>query len=198
MKQLKFVQRINLNFQKILKSIASLFGVAMLFCSCNNNNVSQIREFSHPPGAPEVVSHNIEILYSDSAVIRFKLNAPLLKIYQDEDEPFTEFPEGFRITQYNSQEKVTSIISALYGKNYEKKSIWEARQNVVAVTELGDTLKTELLFWDEKKDIIYSDQFVKIIQKDRIITGTGFESDFQLKNWKIKEPRGDFIVEVEE
>jgi LPS export ABC transporter protein LptC len=180
------------------KSIAALLWGAVLFSSCTNNNISQISAFNHPPGAPEVVATDIEILFSDSAVIRFKLNAPSLKIYEDEEEPFTEFPEGFSLLQYNSNEEVTSSIKALYGKHFEKKSLWEARQNVVAITESGDTLKTELLFWDEMKDIIYSDQFVKFIQKEQIITGTGFESDLQMKKWHIKKVKGTVVIEVEE
>ena len=197
-KQQKFVLNNRKYNKKISLSIATLFWVAVLFLSCTNNNVDQIKSFNHPPGAPEVIANDIEILYSDSAVIRFKLNAPSLKIYEDEDEPFTEFPDGFQILQYNSNKDITSSIVASYGKNYEKKSLWELRQNVVAVTESGDTLKTELLFWDETKDLIYSDQFVKFIQKEKIITGTGFESDLQMKKWHIKKVKGTVIVEVEE
>lgn len=181
-----------------LKSIATFFGLAMLFLSCTNNNISQIKSFNHPVGAPEVQAENIEILFSDSAIIRFILNAPRLNIYEDEEEPYKEFLDGFRIQQFNAEEKITSSIEASYGKYYEKKSLWEARQNVVAVTENGDTLKTELLYWDEEKDKIYSDQFVKFIQKEQIITGIGFESDLQMQKWHIKKPKGTIIVEVEE
>lgn len=170
----------------------------MLFLSCRNNDIEKIRSFSHPPGAPEVVAENIEVLFSDSAVVRNILNAPSLKIYQDEEEPYTEFPEGFSVQQFNSNEKITSSIAASYGKHYEKKQLWELRQNVVAVTESNDTLKTDLLFWDEEKDLIYSDQFVKFIQKEQIITGIGFESDLQMKRWHIKNVKGTVTVEVEE
>lgn len=182
----------------MIKSIAALFWGAVLFSSCANNNINQINAFHHPPGAPEVVASNIEILFSDSAIIRFKLNAPSLKIYQDEEEPFTEFPEGFSLLQFNTNNEITSSIVASYGKHFEKKALWEARQNVVAITESGDTLKTELLYWDEQKDMIYSDQYVKFIQKEQIITGTGFESDLQMKKWHIKKVKGTVVVEVEE
>ncbi len=182
----------------LFQSIATLFGVAVLFSSCQNNNIEQVKAFSHPPGAPEVIADSIEFLYSDSAVIRFKLTCVELKIFQDEDEPYKEFPKGFKITQFDRNKRITSSIEASYGKYYEKKDLWEAKQNVIAVTEKGDSLKTELLFWDEKKDEIYSDQFVKIIQKEQIITGIGFESDLQMQKWKIIKPKGTVIVEVEE
>jgi LPS export ABC transporter protein LptC len=182
----------------LFKSIATLYGVAVLFSSCQNNNIEQVKAFSHPPGTPEVIADSIEFLYSDSAVIRFKLSCTELKIFQDEAEPYKEFPKGFKITQYDRNKKITSSIEASYGKYYEKKDLWEAKQNVVAVTEQGDSLKTELLFWDATKDEIYSDQFVKIIQQEQVITGIGFESDLQMKKWKIIKPKGTVIVEVQE
>jgi LPS export ABC transporter protein LptC len=185
-------------FKDIFSSIAIIGLVAVLFLSCQNNNIDKIRSFSHPPGSPSLVADNIEILFSDSAVIRFNLYAPELKIYSDIDEPYKEFPQGFIIKQFNENKEITSHIEASYGKYYENKSLWEARQNVVAVTEDNDTLKTDILFWDEEKDIIYSDQFVKFIQKEQIITGIGFESDLQMKKWFIKNVKGTVIIEVEE
>jgi len=188
----------NIDIKRYLKSIATLSVVAVLFLSCQKNNIEQIQAFSHPPGAPEVIAQNLEILYSDSAIIRFRLECPRLLVYQDEEEPFNEFPEGFKIIQFDKNKNITSSIEARYGRYYLKKELWEAKQNVVAVTEKGDSLKTELLFWDEKKEIIYSDQFVKIIQKEQIITGVGFESDLQMKKWKIIQPKGTVVIKVDE
>lgn len=198
MKQQQFVQKNNKTDRNNSKSIAILFWVAVLFSSCSNNNVSKITSFSHPPGSPNIVSDSIEVYRSDSAIIQNKLVAPKLLIFDNIDEPYTEFPEGFHFTQYTANHEISSSISASYGKHFDKKNLWEARQNVIAVTEAGDTLKTELLYYDEDKGIIYSDQFVKFIQNERIITGTGFKSDIQMKNWYIKKIKGEFDVEVEE
>ena len=181
----------------LLKSIATLSLVAVLFLSCKNNNIEQVKAFSHPPGSPEMTAKNLDLLYSDSAVVRFRLKCPKLLVYQDESEPFDEFPEGLEIEQYDRNKKITSSIRARYGKHFVKKDVWEAKQNVVAVTESGDSLLTEHLFWNEKDNKIYTDQFVKIIQKGQIITGVGFESDLQMKKWKIIQPKGTFVVEVD-
>ncbi|MFA9389771.1 MAG: LPS export ABC transporter periplasmic protein LptC [Prolixibacteraceae bacterium] len=192
------MQNSSLSKQHTAKSIAILIWVAVLFSSCSNNNVSKITSFSHPPGSPNIIADTIEVLSSDSAIIRTRLNAIKLVIYDNIDDPYTEFPDGFHFVQYNTNGEIESSIEASYGKHYDKKNQWEARQNVLAVTETGDTLKTELLFYDETKDLIYSDQFVKFIQNDRTITGTGFESDLQMKKWFIKKIKGEFEVEVEE
>jgi len=178
----------------LVKRVTVVMMVGLLFISCKSSDVETIKSFTHPPGSPEVVADNLHLQYSDSAVIRFSLECPKLLIYQDEEEPYQEYPEGFKIVQYDRNKKITSCITALYGKYYEKKELYEAKQNVIAVTEKGDSLKTELLYWDQKKEMIYSDQFVKIIQKEQIITGVGFESDLQMKKWKIIKPKGTVVI----
>lgn len=197
-KQQPFVSKSKNTSIQIFKSIAATLGVAVLFLSCQKNNLEQVKAFSHPPGAPEIVADSLHVFYSDSAVTRFSLECPKLLMYQDEEEPYNEFPEGFRLVQYDRNKKITSSIEARYGKYFQKKELWEAKQNVIAVSEKGDTLKTELLYWDEKKEMIYTDQYVKIIQKEQIITGIGLESDMQMNRYKIIQPKGTITVEVEE
>jgi LPS export ABC transporter protein LptC len=180
-----------------LKGLLSIPLIITLFVSCQNKNIEQIKSFTHPPGAPEIIAENLDVRYSDSTVVRYRLQCSKLLMFQDEEEPYQEFPDGFQIELYDQNKKITSSIKASYGKYFEKKELWEAKQNVVVVTENGDSLKTELLYWDKKKDIIYSDQFVKIIQKEQIITGIGFEKDLQMNKWKIIKPKGTVIIEVE-
>jgi LPS export ABC transporter protein LptC len=188
------IHKNKISFKKL--SIIPL--VTVLFLSCQNKNIEQIKAFSHPPGSPEVIRDNLDMLYSDSTVVRFRLQCIKMLIFQDEEEPCWEFPQGFKIEQFDRNKKITSCIEASYGKYFEKKELWEAKQNVVAVNEKGDSLKTELLYWDKKKEMIYTDQFVKIIQKEQIITGIGLESDLQMKKWNIIQPKGTIIIEVDE
>ena len=174
-----------------------LAGMAMLFFSCANK-IEKIKEFSAGEKLAGVEAEKFQMLFSDSTIIRFKLITPKLIRYDKTEEPFTEFPDGVEIEKYNEKmEKVASITSN-YARYYDKEEKWEAKNNVVAVNPQGDTLKTEYLIWDEKKEKIYSEQFVKIIRKDQVITGIGFESDQNLTNWKIKQAKGSLYVDVEE
>jgi hypothetical protein len=61
---------------------------------------------------------------------------------------------------------------------------------VVLTNVNGDTLKTELLNWDEYAQRIYTDQFVRISTKDEIIMGTGFESNPEFTKYKISQISG--------
>jgi len=73
---------------------------------------------------------------------------------------------------------------------HEKEAIWEAKGNVVARNTHMETLNTEFLIWDEKKEKIYSEHDVQITTKDEIIYGRGFEADQNFDKWKITKVSG--------
>ena len=61
----------------------------------------------------------------------------------------------------------------------------------------GKKLETELLYWDMKKEIVYSDRYSRLTSGDQIIEGNGgFESDQQLYNPVFKNVTGQ--VEIPE
>ena len=101
------------------------------------------------------------------------------------------------LIKYDENKKVISSITANYAKQFVKEQKWEAKINVVATNAKGDTLKTEHLIYEEKEEKIYTDEFVKIIRPDQIITGIGFTSDQAMENWRIKDPKGTIYVSLE-
>ncbi|MGQ7870486.1 LPS export ABC transporter periplasmic protein LptC [Sunxiuqinia sp. sy24] len=198
MKQQKYVPNNNAQTKYSKVSIAILLtGIAMLFFSCANK-IEKIKELSAGENMAGMEAENYEMLHSDSTIIRFKLITPKLIRYDKSEDPFIEFPQGVKIERYNEKMEQIAGITSNYARYYEKEAKWEAKNNVVAINPSGDTLKTEHLIWEEKKGIIYSEQFVKIIRKDQVITGIGFESDQNLSNWIIKNPKGPLYIEVDE
>ncbi len=201
-----------MSFRKILKSLylpgsynsAKRMNIAFviitisgLLISCAND-IEKVKIYSVTEILPSLTAEGYEMLYSDSTVIRFKLQTPELLRHDNEKEPYTEFPSGVNIIKYDANMNVISSISALYAKNFDSDDRWEVKNNVVAVNVKGDTLKTEYLVWDQKRGKIYSNQFVKIIQKDQIYTGVGFESDQDFSSYKIKNLKGQMYVDVDD
>ena len=78
---------------------------------------------------------------------------------------------------------------------YEPKKLWELRGNVHIRNQQGDKFDTQLLFWNQEQEKIYSDKFIRIEQPDQIITGYGFVSNQQLTEFQILNNTGEFIVE---
>jgi len=176
--------------------IAALFsGAAILFFGCENN-IEEIKAFYSAENLPVLEARNFETLFTDSGQVRFSLKAPKLLRFEDEGRNYIEFPEGMELVKFDANKNIISSITADYAKQFVAEDKWEAKNNVIATNAQGDTLKTEHLIWEEKKEIIYTEEFVKIIRKDQIITGIGFTSDQKLQNWKIKNPKGTIYVSV--
>ncbi len=185
------------SISRMPQKIAMLFSavIAILLISCENE-IATIKKFSSTEELPSLSAEGFEMLFSDSTVIRFKLQTPELIRHDKEKEPYTEFPKGVKIEKYDTKMNIVSSISAQYAKNFDSDDRWEAKNNVVAVNVKGDTLKTEYLVWDTKKEKIYSDQFVQIIQKDQMFTGVGFESNPDFSAYSFKNLKGHIYVNV--
>ena len=168
----------------------------LIFVSCENE-IARIKTLTNTEELPSGTAEGYEMLFSDSTVIRFKMQTPALIRHAAEKEPYTEFPKGVKIEKYDANMNIVSSITAEYAKNFDSDQRWEAKNNVIAVNLTGDTLKTEYLVWDTKKQKIFSDQFVKFIRKDKTITGIGFESNQDFTEYKIKDIKGILYVNVD-
>ncbi len=176
--------------------ISGIVLLSLMLFSCENE-ISKVKTFTNTDEVPAITAEGFEMLVSDSSVIRSKLQTPLLIKHDAEKDPYIEFPKGVKIVKYDGKMNVVSSITAQYAKNFTTDDRWEAKNNVIAVNLKGDTLKTEYLVWDTQKKKIYSDQFVKIIQKDQIYTGIGFESNQDFSEYHIKNLKGHMYVNVD-
>ena len=87
---------------------------------------------------------------------------------------------------YDGNKVPVANVTAKYAKYVDKEKLWELNDSVVVVNKSGDKLETEQLFWDQDKELIFTDRFVKITNEDQTVMGTGFESDPNLTRRKIK------------
>lgn len=187
-------KHINQLFKNI--RIAALFtGAAILVFACEND-LEKIKAFTNSDILPQVEAKNFETLFTDSGEVRFFMKTPKLLQFENEGKVFYEFPEGMELIKYDENKQIISSITSDYAKRFLSENKWEAKNNVIATNANGDTLKTEHLIWDEQEERIYTDEFVKIIRTDQVITGIGFESDQALANWRIRQPKGTIYVSV--
>jgi LPS export ABC transporter protein LptC len=189
MKKLKY-------FGQVFRRFAgSAFLGGMLFSGCVND-IEKIKAFNPSEILPVLQAENFETTYSDSGVVRFYLKTPEMRKFELEETSYIEFPQGVLLIRYNEKKEIVSTLSARYAKQFVKEHRWEAKNDVVATNNVGDTLRTEHLIWDEQAGRIYNNEFVKVIRPDQIITGIGFEADQNLSNWRIRNPKGPIYVMV--
>lgn len=198
MKQLRLEQQNNKTVKYLHKIIIPvLAGIIILFNACEKSDIEKVNTLTKHLNAPTISVTNTEINYSENAALQIKITAPEINRYLDHEEPYSEFPKGLHVQFYDSTQTPSSSIKANYAIYDEEERLWTAENDVVAINEEGDTLNTEYLIWDMNAKKVYSDRFVRIVNKDGIIHGTGFESNQDLSNWKIKKTSGTINIQDE-
>jgi len=183
------------------KIFLNLFYAAFIICcmslvSCEND-MKTIRAIGLRDTGPTEILTAGELIYSDSGKVQILVKTPLIHRY-DKEKVFMEMPKGIKVLFFDSTLTANSWLTANYAKSYDNDNKFEAKYDVVVVNVKGERLNTERLVWDTQKKIIYSDQFVRITTKDRVLLGEGMEADERFDKWKIIYPTGSIDIEEPE
>ncbi len=137
---------------------------------------------------------DVEILYSDSAVIRLSIQAPTLLNHIKSGQEKKEFPDGIKVDFFNESGQTTSTLTAKSAIQNARDDKIFIRGDVVVTSESKETLETDELIWDERGKKLYTDKWVKVTTPDEVIYGYGFTSNQEFTYWKISKVRGRFNV----
>jgi LPS export ABC transporter protein LptC len=166
----------------------------LLLASCRDNDLPKVEEVIKAGTVPTEVSTDVDLIYTDSAQLKARLDAPKMVRYLSETNPRIEMPNGMHVNFYDAYGNVNSSLRANYGIRFMNKNLTKVTGDVIVVNLAGDTLSTEELYWQEDKERIYSDKFVKVTKKDEIIVAEGFESDVKFQNYIFKKVKGIISV----
>ncbi len=169
-----------------------LLALAFLFLSCEEKLKPSIVQLPQTQ-IPTQESWNATIVFSDSGRIRAILKANHIMVFQDQD--VTILNEGFRVDFYDENGKHTSYLIADSGRVYEKTKNLEAYGNIIAVSDEGTKVETSKLFWDNDRNKVRSDAFVRVTSPDEVLQGYGFEADQDLKNYVVYRVSGQARIE---
>ena len=178
-------------------SIITTAWIVLLFLglpSCNKQK-ELAEAIKDNDSIPDMKTLGVTTLISDSGMIRYKIITAEWLIYNDVDTPFWAFEKGIYLEKFDTLFHIDSSIKADTAYYYEPKKLWELKGNVHIRSQRGDKFDTQLLFWDQREEKIYSDKYIRIEQPDRILTGYGFESNQQMTEYQIYNNTGVFAVE---
>ena len=174
-------------------------GWAVIFCgmlmvSACENDLKKIKELSGNQLNMDVDTiHGVDIIYSDSAKVKFRITAPLLLQYQGK-KPYNLMPKTVNVTVYENLVQTGSITADTGIQSDVEKKI-QFRKNVVAKNEKGETFRSDELIWDQTSKMIHSSKLVQIhLANGDIMNGTGFVSDDKMKHWTVQSSTGLFNV----
>ncbi|SEJ32349.1 LPS export ABC transporter protein LptC [Cyclobacterium xiamenense] len=160
-----------------------LFGA--LFSCREDVDKSQLENYE----GPYRISHEIELLHSDSALVRTKLMAAKQLEYLNRD---TEFPEGIVIHFFDRDGTLSTTIRADRGYYDRKNNLYRGEGDVqVENLKKEQKLSSEELFWDPGKKKIYTEKFVTVEEPDQIIKGTGMEADEGFNEYTFTNVSGE-------
>lgn len=173
----------------INKIVFLFFLTAFLACE---NDMAEIKRVINEEEVAIERAKDVEMLYSDSAVVKVRIKASEMINILDKKEPRREFQKGLNVDVFNERQQIISRLSAKYAIQYEKQDKVILRDSVRVKTENKEELKTEELIWNEKEERVYCEKetFVTMSTPKETIQGYGFDSNLEFTKWKILNVTG--------
>ena len=153
----------NQNKQTYLKTLnitAAFLAAVMfvLFPACSGKDKKLTEAISENDTLPSMKSLGVTTLISDSGITRYKIVAEEWLIYDKKNPPYWAFEKGVYLEKFDTLFRIDASIKADTAYYHEKKKLWELKGHVQILSQRGDKFQTDLLFWDEKKEKVYSDK----------------------------------------
>jgi LPS export ABC transporter protein LptC len=172
----------------------SLSALLMILVGSCGNDLKKVNAITVEASGPSMSARNIEVLFSDSGKIQAKLTSVFLNKYEGQN-PYLEFPHGFKVIFYDTTGRIESTISGNYGRQDELTRVMEAKGNVVVRNELkNQQINTEELTWNANRMLIYSDVKVKITTADKILYSDGLKANETFTWYEFVNPHGQMSV----
>ena len=163
-----------------------LFILLILVSSCAREPIS---EMPSRDGMPDQESWGVTIVLTSEGLIRANVRSGHLEKYNEKE--FVLLDSSVMVDFFNEKEQHTSVLTSNTAEVAQASNDMKAMGNVVAVSDSGITLYSETLTWNSKDEKLHTKDNIMIttLEKDTLY-GVGFESDSDLKNWKILSPSG--------
>lgn len=177
-----------------LSMVASVV-LAIAAGGCTEERKVDISKNLHPGNMPSMVTHNVNTLISDSGVTQYKIVTPVWYVYDQVDTPYWYFPKGLYLQKFDPQFRVTATVASDSARFFRVQKLWKLEGNVEMTKAPKDLFLSPRIFWDQRRQRLYSDTFIHIENSTHVLEGTGFESDERLTKYRILRPTGIFPVD---
>ncbi len=159
--------------------------------SCTNAE-EQLNEREVYDGAFYEVA-DLELWYSDSAVVRLMVKAAKMLEYENGDR---EYPEGIYVEFYGKDSVITSTFEGDKAFYTKETDLYRAVGNVILESlKNKQKLSTEELFWDVKDKQVYTEKFVIIETQEDVLHGEGLTAAQDFSSYRILNPTGELGLE---
>lgn len=172
--------------------------VLFMLSACSKKKNPSTDAITNRDSVPIMTTLGVSTYVSDSGVVRYKIVADEWMVFDRLDPSRWTFEKGVYLEKLKNDLSIEATIVADTAYYYDKQELWELRGNVHIENEQDEQFDTQLLYWNQKTRKVYSDQFIRIRQQKRIITGFGFTSNQDFTNYTIKKTQGIFPIKEEQ
>jgi NAD kinase len=157
--------------------------IALFFISCSE--ISEVNQSSDPINLQE--SSSVEVVITDKGEISSLVKSDVL--INNDKERFMRLRGNIEISLFDSNvlSSITSCDSALVD---QEKNIIKAFGNIQVRGSKEKFLFCQTMEWNNFSNKIISDSDVIFITSKDTLYGNYFESDIDLSNWVLKNPKG--------
>lgn len=175
---------------------ALLVVVVLIFhSSCNKNENEKSINIECSDSVAVMSTFDVNTIVSDSGRISYKIIADEWRIYDKRNPPHWAFERGIYLEKYDIEMNIEATVKCDTAYYYSEQKLWKLIGNVDIKNTNNEKFYTHLMYWDQDKEKIYSDAYIKIEQTDHITEGIGFSANQNLTVWQINNTKGIFTIE---
>jgi hypothetical protein len=175
-----------------MKNLLILFPVFLIFSGCENDK-KIIDALTEKVVMQEQATDIVSYLSQDGKV-KARLKSPLM-IRVLGDTIYAEFPRTLHVDFFDDSAQVETWLDSKYGKYFETLNKVYLRDSVVVINVNGDTLKTPELWWDQNRQLFYTDKPSEYLTRDKkLYPKNGLEATQDFSRVTFNYPTGQLKV----
>ena len=178
----------------ITTTFAVVVMLLLFMASCGKENKEVVEVTFDPENTYTLRTTDVSSLISDSGITRYRMNAKEWLVLGKAKEPYSYFRQGVYVEKFDSLFNVEASVKADTAYYWDKKGLYKLIGHVSILSQEGKKLDTSILYFDQKEDQIYTDEYFELEEGDKIITGIGFKSNQNMTKYKIFNSQGTFPV----
>lgn len=191
-------QLLSSNIKRIINgtTIALTAIVVLVFhSSCKGDSQERVVTIECADSLPVMSTFDVNSIISDSGRITYRIVADEWRIYEKRNPPHWAFEKGVYLEKFDSIMNVEATVKCDTAYYYSESKRWKLTGNVNIKNSKNEKFFTDLLYWDQETEKIYSDAYIKIEQEDQVTEGYGFSANQNLTIWQINNTKGIFSIE---
>lgn len=176
-------------------TIAVTVIVVLLFqISCQDDTKRRVADVGEADSLAIMTTMDAVIEIADSGRTAYKIYADEWKVFEKRRPPYWAMEKGVYLEKFNKELEIEGTIKCDTAYYYTQQKLWKLIGNVNIKNPKNERFYTDLMYWDQEKELIYSDAYIKIEQTEHTTEGVGFSSNQDMTVWEIKNTKGIYAI----